>query len=202
MKGPNTEGQCFGPHPVASILSANADGIGVVVDHVRGYQNGSCALYKFQHFRCRRCRAPALARGVWGAGRVGDWRAGLGRSLCSPLTRSFVCECHIISTTPRFQWIGAEMAQHEPMARIEARYRNEWPRKCHKRCLMRQNERGMFCGSSGRCGNPDFGAPSADARRQLGQLATPDQSVLNINFASCCPIESQGSTETEILVAP
>jgi hypothetical protein len=27
-------------------------------------------------------------------GRVGDWRAGLGRSLCSPLTRSFVCECH------------------------------------------------------------------------------------------------------------
>ena len=24
------------------------------------------------------------------AGRVGDWRAGLGRSLCSPLTRSFV----------------------------------------------------------------------------------------------------------------
>jgi hypothetical protein len=37
------------------------------------------------------------------AGRVGDWRAGLGRSLCSPLTRSFVCECHTISTLPRFQ---------------------------------------------------------------------------------------------------
>jgi hypothetical protein len=37
------------------------------------------------------------------AGRVGDWRAGLGRSLCSPLTRSFVCECHNISTMPRFQ---------------------------------------------------------------------------------------------------
>src|SRR6516164_3025776 len=36
-------------------------------------------------------------------GRVGDWRAGLGRSLCSPLTRSFVCECHNISTMPRFQ---------------------------------------------------------------------------------------------------
>jgi hypothetical protein len=32
------------------------------------------------------------------AGRVGDWRAGLGRSLCSQLTRSFVCECHTIST--------------------------------------------------------------------------------------------------------
>jgi hypothetical protein len=37
------------------------------------------------------------------AGRVGDWRAGLGRSLCSPLTRSFVCECRTISTLPRFQ---------------------------------------------------------------------------------------------------
>jgi hypothetical protein len=36
-------------------------------------------------------------------GRVGDWRVGLGRSLCSPLTRSFVCECHTISTLPRFQ---------------------------------------------------------------------------------------------------
>src|SRR5208337_4182168 len=36
-------------------------------------------------------------------GRVGDWRAGLGRSLCSLLTRSFVCECHTISTVPRFQ---------------------------------------------------------------------------------------------------
>src|SRR6516164_7657384 len=29
--------------------------------------------------------------------------AGLGRSLCSPLSRSFVCECHSISTMPRFQ---------------------------------------------------------------------------------------------------
>jgi hypothetical protein len=36
-------------------------------------------------------------------GRVGDWRAGLGRSLYSPLPRSFVCECHNISTMPRFQ---------------------------------------------------------------------------------------------------
>src|SRR5499427_7974666 len=31
-------------------------------------------------------------------GRVGDWRAGLGRCLCSPLARPFVCECHKIST--------------------------------------------------------------------------------------------------------
>ena len=37
------------------------------------------------------------------ASRVGDWRAGLGRSLCSLLARSFVCECHTISTVPRFQ---------------------------------------------------------------------------------------------------
>jgi len=58
----------------------------------------------------------------------------------------------------------------------------------------------MFCGSSGRCGNPDFGAPSADAPRQPGYW--PHQSVLNINFALCCPIELQGSTETEILVEP
>ena len=36
-------------------------------------------------------------------GRVGDWRAGLGRSSCSPLARSFVCECHTISAVPRFQ---------------------------------------------------------------------------------------------------
>ena len=37
------------------------------------------------------------------AGRVEDWRAGLGRSSCSLLARSFVCECHTISAVPRFQ---------------------------------------------------------------------------------------------------
>ena len=36
-------------------------------------------------------------------GRVEDWRAGVGRSLCSLLSRPFVCECHTISTIPRFQ---------------------------------------------------------------------------------------------------
>src|SRR5450759_2130363 len=36
-------------------------------------------------------------------GRVEDWRAGLGRSLCCLLSRPFVCECHTISTMPRFQ---------------------------------------------------------------------------------------------------
>jgi hypothetical protein len=32
-----------------------------------------------------------------------DWRVGLGRCLCSLLSRPFVCECHSISTMPRFQ---------------------------------------------------------------------------------------------------
>jgi arylsulfatase A-like enzyme len=32
--------------------------------------------------------------------RVEDWRVGVGRILCSPLTRPFVCECHNISTMP------------------------------------------------------------------------------------------------------
>src|SRR5205085_8546204 len=36
-------------------------------------------------------------------GRVEDWRAGLGRCSCSLLSRPFVCECHTISTMPRFQ---------------------------------------------------------------------------------------------------
>jgi hypothetical protein len=58
----------------------------------------------------------------------------------------------------------------------------------------------MFCGSTGRCGNPDFGAPSAVT--QDSWVSWPHQSVLNINFALCCPIELQGSTETEIPVEP
>jgi hypothetical protein len=36
-------------------------------------------------------------------GRVEDWRAGVGRCLYSLLSRPFVCECHTISTMPRFQ---------------------------------------------------------------------------------------------------
>ena len=46
---------------------------------------------------------PAIEHAVVQLGRVGDWRAGLGRSLCSLLARSFVCECHTISAVPRFQ---------------------------------------------------------------------------------------------------
>jgi hypothetical protein len=50
-----------------------------------------------------RAIAAALAQAGHLNGRVGDWRAGLGRSSCSLLARSFVCECHTISTMPRFQ---------------------------------------------------------------------------------------------------
>ena len=46
---------------------------------------------------------PVLCQPSTAVGRVGDWRAGLGRCLCSPLARPFVCECHNISTMPRFQ---------------------------------------------------------------------------------------------------
>ena len=35
--------------------------------------------------------------------RVEDWRVSVGRGLCSLLARPFVCECHNISTMPRFQ---------------------------------------------------------------------------------------------------
>ena len=41
---------------------------------------------------------------------------------------------------------------------------------------------------------------SADA--QYSRVSWPHQTVLNINFALCCRIESQGSTEAEIPVAP
>ncbi len=44
-------------------------------------------------------------------GRVGDWRAGLGGSLCSLLARSFGCECHTLSAMPRFQ-PGPRRTQH------------------------------------------------------------------------------------------
>src|SRR5260370_2162869 len=53
----------------------------------------------------------AVAWGLWPTlrfpspliGRVEDWRAGLGRSLGSLLSRPFVCECPTISTMPRLQ---------------------------------------------------------------------------------------------------
>src|SRR5215208_2245947 len=56
-------------------------------------------------------RMGAVTWGLWPTsrfpspliGRVEDWRAGLGRCSCSLLSRPFVCECHSISTMPRFQ---------------------------------------------------------------------------------------------------
>ena len=53
-------------------------------------------------------RMGAVAWGLWPSprlpspliSRVEDWRAGVGRSLCSLLARPFVCECHTISTMP------------------------------------------------------------------------------------------------------
>jgi len=48
--------------------------------------------------RWRRPRFPSPL-----SSRVEDWRAGLGRCSCSLLSRPFVCECHSISTMPRFQ---------------------------------------------------------------------------------------------------
>jgi hypothetical protein len=49
------------------------------------------------------CDVKILLANLEVIGRVEDWRAGLGRSLCSPLSRPFVCGCHTISTVPRFQ---------------------------------------------------------------------------------------------------
>jgi hypothetical protein len=46
-----------------------------------------------------------------------------------------------------------------------------------------------FAGRVGGAGNPDFDAPSADAPDS--RVSWPHQSVLNINFALCCPIESK-----------
>jgi hypothetical protein len=44
---------------------------------------------------------------------------------------------------------------------------------CHKRSLVRQNERSMFCCSRGWCGSPDFGAPSV-----LGATTSASEEVL------------------------
>jgi hypothetical protein len=41
-------------------------------------------------------RAVVRVDGGMDTGRVEDWRASLGRCLCSPLSRPFVCECHIV----------------------------------------------------------------------------------------------------------
>jgi hypothetical protein len=48
----------------------------------------------------------------WLQRRVEDWRAGLGRSSCSLLTRPFVCECHSISTMLTFPIPATSNASH------------------------------------------------------------------------------------------
>ena len=66
----------------------------------RGLETGSLFRLRVSHHLGRARFRPKF---VFPVGRVGDWRAGLGRSLCSLLARSFVCECHTISAVPRFQ---------------------------------------------------------------------------------------------------
>jgi hypothetical protein len=53
------------------------------------------------------------------AGRVEVWRAGVGRSLYSLLPRPFVCECHTISTMPRFQSPPRRTQHAEPQAHTD-----------------------------------------------------------------------------------
>ena len=67
--------------------------------------------------------------------RVGDWRAGLGRSLCSLLARSFVCECHTISAVPRFQ-PPPRRTQHADFphcAHLSASPQGLWDLSCRSR---------------------------------------------------------------------
>src|ERR1700730_3389523 len=65
-------------------------------------------------------------------GRVEDWRAGLGRSLCSLLSRPFVCECHSISTVPRFQppTRRTQHADFSHYARLFASPQGLWDLSC------------------------------------------------------------------------
>ena len=72
--------------------------------------SSKCRCFRHQSLTAATARAKRLLAVQVGmlpspplTGRVGDWRAGLGRSSCSLLARSFVCECHTISTMPRFQ---------------------------------------------------------------------------------------------------
>src|SRR5271157_968475 len=68
-------------------------------------------------------------------GRVGDWRAGLGRCSCSPLARTFVRECHIISTMPRFQ-PPPRRTQHADFphcAHLSASPQGLWDLSCRSR---------------------------------------------------------------------
>ncbi len=76
--------------------------------NVQGFANLACPEGLARHLRfsanvVTEARLPEGPRRARAAGRVEDWRVGLGRCLCSLLTRPFVCECHNISSLPRFQ---------------------------------------------------------------------------------------------------
>jgi hypothetical protein len=66
--------------------------------------------------------------------RVEDWRVGVGRSLCSPLARSFVCECHSISSMPRFQPPPrqTERAEFPHSAFLHASRHGLWDLSCRR----------------------------------------------------------------------
>jgi hypothetical protein len=64
---------------------------------------GSRLLARLCRGRHRRRQTSTRLQGATLIGRVEDWRAGLGRSLGSLLSRPFVCECPTISTMPRLQ---------------------------------------------------------------------------------------------------
>ena len=80
--------------------------------------------------RLRPCRL--LLSSIPPISRVGDWRAGLGRCLCSLLPRPFVCECHIISTVPRFQSPPrrTQRADFPPCAHLFASRQGLWDLSC------------------------------------------------------------------------
>ena len=82
--------------------------------------------------------------------RVGDWRAGLGRSSCSLLARSFVCECHTISTMPRFQPPPrrTQRADFPHYAPPFASCQGLWDLSCwgdFRLCLIHRSQPRLFC---------------------------------------------------------
>src|SRR5215211_4578603 len=71
-------------------------------------------------------------------GRVEDWRVGLGRCSCSLLSRPFVCECHSISTMPRFQSPPrrTQRADFPLYALLFASPQGLWDLSCRAHCLI------------------------------------------------------------------
>ena len=74
-------------------------------------------------------------------GRVEDWRANLGRSLCSLFARPFVRECHNISTISRFQPppLRTQHADFPHYALLHISRQGLWDRSCWS-CFQRRPE--------------------------------------------------------------